>query len=48
VSAPDIPDDDPGDDPNNWEDCPTCGGTGLSDEDGFPCEDCDGNGGIEA
>jgi DnaJ-class molecular chaperone len=26
------------------EPCPTCGGTGLSDEDGMDCEDCDGTG----
>lgn len=29
------------------DECPTCGGTGLSEEDGFPCEDCDGVGHVE-
>ena len=38
----DMPDED-----DLTEECPTCGGTGLSDEDGFPCEDCFGLGYIE-
>jgi hypothetical protein len=41
------PEDLPIDDENDTEACPTCGGTGLSDEDGFPCEDCDGMGYVE-
>jgi DnaJ-class molecular chaperone len=31
-------------DGDETEACPTCGGTGLSDEDGRDCEDCDGRG----
>jgi DnaJ-class molecular chaperone len=30
--------------PDDSDECPTCGGTGLSEEDGFPCEDCAGTG----
>jgi DnaJ-class molecular chaperone len=26
------------------ESCPTCDGSGISDEDGGPCEDCGGCG----
>lgn len=34
----------PIDDENDTEACPTCGGSGICDEDGFPCEDCGGLG----
>lgn len=43
---PEIPDNDPGDDPNNWRTCPACGGDGYSDEDGSDCPRCEGKGGI--
>lgn len=45
---PFIPDDDPADDPNNWRQCPACGGTGYSDEDGSDCARCEGAGGLAA
>jgi DnaJ-class molecular chaperone len=41
------PEDLPIEDENDTETCPTCDGTGLSDEDGFPCEDCCGMGYVE-